>query len=139
MGNSSRLQRGVGGGLPAGTTTASIPDSTDSRYCTDAQKAKLTAMSRSRVGTIPAFASNAATITPGNDKASEYIHASTLTLAANATLTVSVTNAVAGSAFLYGCRALAPGYTISIANDGPQVRVQVRHQFDVLGESFAND
>ena len=26
-----------------------------------------------------------------------------------------------------------------IADDGPQVRVQVRDQFDVLGESFAHD
>ena len=60
----------------------------------------------------------AATIYPGNDKASEYTVEAARTLSQASTLTVDPTNAIQGF-YLIVCRAPALGYVLTIANGGP--------------------
>ena len=69
-------------------------------------------------GTWPTIVANAATISPGPYGPGRFTIPSALTLGANATVSIDKAGSpVTGMAFVLCCRALALGFTITIANN----------------------
>ena len=98
-------------------------DSTHTQLLTSAQQTAAAALATNgedylSSGTWPTIVANAATISPGPYGPGRVTIPSTLTLGANATVSIDKAGSpVTGMAFVLCCRALALGFTITIANN----------------------
>ena len=97
-------------------------DSTHTQLLTSAQQTAAAALATNgedylSSGTWPTIVANVATISPGSYGPGKYTIPSTLTLGANSVVSIDAAGSpVTNMGFLLCCRALALGFTLTIAN-----------------------
>jgi hypothetical protein len=111
------------GAMSSNLTTALTPTG-NSLYVSASQLSAVAALTTNgedylASGTVPAFVANAASISPGTDKASYYPIESTRTLGAAGDLTVSTAGSPPVGNVQIACRALALGHAMTVKNGGP--------------------